>query len=152
MPRKKKRIAPVNRHTTPWGMRQRLRIDSSMVIDRLEGHVRGDVDLTQTQIQAARILLDRTMPALKVIEVSTRQADSRDPHSYSAQDLLEIIDGEAQRVEPLQLTDKSLDALETLSPLTVGLPGRKTADLERNARQALGAERGGWTPNRKQRS
>jgi hypothetical protein len=82
-----------------WGIKVRERIDSSMVVDRLEAHVRGHADdnpMTQTQINAARILLDRTVPVLKQIEV--RAEEVRDIREISAQDLLSIVEGESTRL------------------------------------------------------
>jgi hypothetical protein len=38
-----------------------------MLVKRLEDHALGIVDLGQTQIQAIRILLDRTLPVLSSV-------------------------------------------------------------------------------------
>jgi len=81
-----------------WGNRIRERIDSTMVVEKLQEHVK-DADaapMTQTQIMAARILLDRTLPVLKQVEVS--RDNVRDIREISAHDLLTVIEGEAHRI------------------------------------------------------
>lgn len=39
----------------------RQKIQASQLINRLQGHVDGDIELTATQIQAAKILLDKSV-------------------------------------------------------------------------------------------
>jgi hypothetical protein len=46
----------------------RQRIQTTMLVKRLEDHAAGKCELSATQIQAARILLDRTLPTLQSIE------------------------------------------------------------------------------------
>jgi len=45
-------------------MKQRTteKIQAGMIADRLEKHVNGEVELTSTQVAAARILLDKVIP------------------------------------------------------------------------------------------
>jgi len=45
----------------------RLRIQSTMIMKRLEDHIVGKVELSATQIQAARILLAKTTPDLQAV-------------------------------------------------------------------------------------
>ena len=79
-----------------FGNRLKERIDSTMIVKKLAGHVDGTEDMTQTQIQAARILLDRTVPVLKAVEV-TNSSDIKDITHLSAHQLLDFIDGESTR-------------------------------------------------------
>lgn len=46
----------------------RARIQTSMLVERLHSHVLGKCELSQTQITAIRILLDRTLPTLQAVE------------------------------------------------------------------------------------
>ncbi len=46
----------------------RDKIQATQIVNRLEGHVLGDLELSPTQIQAARILLDKSVPNLQAIE------------------------------------------------------------------------------------
>lgn len=48
----------------------RERIQTGVLLDRLEKHVSGDVEMTPTQVNAAKILLGKTIPDLKAIEHS----------------------------------------------------------------------------------
>jgi hypothetical protein len=48
----------------------RERIRTTMLVKRLEDHVLGECELSQTQISAIRMLLDRTLPVLSSVEVT----------------------------------------------------------------------------------
>lgn len=48
--------------------RQKIRI--SMLIDRLEKHALGEVEMTSTQIKAAEVLLRKSLPDLQSTELS----------------------------------------------------------------------------------
>jgi len=47
----------------------RLKIQVSQLINRLQDHVFGQVDLTPSQIQAAQILLKKALPDLQAMEL-----------------------------------------------------------------------------------
>jgi hypothetical protein len=46
----------------------RENIRASQIVNRLQDHVQGKVELSPTQIQAARILLDKCVPNLASID------------------------------------------------------------------------------------
>ena len=46
----------------------RQKIQASVLIDRLQKHVSGEVEMTDSQIKAAAILLDRSVPKLAQIQ------------------------------------------------------------------------------------
>lgn len=46
------------------------KIQASQLINRLQDHVDGKVDLSPTQVNAARILLDRSVPILARTEMT----------------------------------------------------------------------------------
>lgn len=46
----------------------RQKIQASVLIDRLQKHVAGEVEMTATQISAAITLLDRSVPKLAQIQ------------------------------------------------------------------------------------
>lgn len=46
----------------------RAKIQASVLIDRLQRHVAGELEMTATQIQAANSLLDRSVPKLSQIQ------------------------------------------------------------------------------------
>jgi hypothetical protein len=48
----------------------REKIKTSQLINRLEDHVLNELELSATQIKAIEILLKKTMPDLKQIEVT----------------------------------------------------------------------------------
>ena len=77
-----------------FGARTRERINTTRIVDKLEAHIDNNerTPMTQTQINAARILLDRTVPVLKQLEI--RADDIRDVREIPAHALLDIIEGE----------------------------------------------------------
>lgn len=48
----------------------REKIKVSNIIDRLEKHVEGEIELSATQVTSARILLDKSIPNLTATELS----------------------------------------------------------------------------------
>lgn len=46
----------------------RLKIQAAVLIDRLQKHVTGDAEMTPTQISAAKVLLDRSVPVLSQVQ------------------------------------------------------------------------------------
>jgi hypothetical protein len=48
--------------------RTRAKIQTSQIINRLEGLVFGTVEMSSEQVQAAKILLAKTLPDMKQIE------------------------------------------------------------------------------------
>lgn len=48
----------------------RMKIQASQLINRLESHALGDVELKMSQIKAIEILLKKTIPDLQSIELS----------------------------------------------------------------------------------
>lgn len=47
----------------------RLKIQVSQLLNRLQNHVLGQVEMTPTQIQAAQILLKKALPDLQAIDL-----------------------------------------------------------------------------------
>jgi hypothetical protein len=68
------------------------RIKTGMIVGKLEKHIEGKHEMTATQVQAARILLDRTVPVLRAIEVQQNPNDIKDIRTISATDLIGIIE------------------------------------------------------------
>lgn len=54
----------------------RRKIQALVIIDRLQKHVRGDIEMSATQVSAANSLLDRTIPKLQTI---THTGDEKNP-------------------------------------------------------------------------
>ena len=46
----------------------RRKIQASVIIDRLEKHVKGEIEMSATQVQAANALLDRSVAKLSQIQ------------------------------------------------------------------------------------
>ena len=63
-------MATRNRTWTPEKVRQKIR--TSMLINRLQNHAAGRLDMTKTQIQAAGILLRKTLPDMVAQTVERR--------------------------------------------------------------------------------
>lgn len=48
--------------------RSRDRIKTTLLLDRVQGHALGEIEMTPSQLQAAFGLLDRTVPKLSQIQ------------------------------------------------------------------------------------
>ena len=54
-------------------------IQTSMLINRVNSHALGDVEMSATQLQAANILLKKTLPDLKATEVTGADGEALFP-------------------------------------------------------------------------
>ena len=63
-------MAARNRDWTPDKVRQKIR--TSMLINRLQNHVIGRLEMSKTQLQAAGILLRKTLPDMIAQTVERR--------------------------------------------------------------------------------
>lgn len=59
-----------NRRGKTLDAKWREKIKTGVLMDRLEKHVVGKIELSATQVQAARILLGKTIPDMKAVEHS----------------------------------------------------------------------------------
>lgn len=55
----------------PWPEVVKERIQTSMLVNRLQDHVSGKVELSSTQVRAAEILLSKTLPNLAASDNTT---------------------------------------------------------------------------------
>jgi hypothetical protein len=67
-------MAARKRDWTPDVVRQKIR--TSMLINRLQNHVAGKLDMSKTQIQAAGILLRKTLPDMVAQTVERRPLET----------------------------------------------------------------------------
>lgn len=67
-------MAARKRTWTPDVVRQKIR--TSMLINRLQNHVAGRLDMSKTQIQAAGILLRKTLPDMVAQQIERRPLES----------------------------------------------------------------------------
>ena len=51
------------------------RIKSGMILKKLQDHLAGKIDLTSTQVETAKLLLSKTMPALQSIEQTNTEQE-----------------------------------------------------------------------------
>lgn len=58
------------RKTLSHDTRTREKIQTSQLINRLESHAFGSVELTPTQVKAIEVLLKKTLPDLQAIQHS----------------------------------------------------------------------------------
>jgi hypothetical protein len=78
------------------------RIKAGKIIDQLQRCVEGKVELSPSQVNAARILLNKVIPDLKSLEVQQSPATARNIRDIPTHELLTIIDGHAKRLLPTQ--------------------------------------------------
>ena len=67
----------MDKEKRPYKEKITERIQTGMIIDRLHKHVDGEVEMSATQINAARILLAKVVPD---------QSSSQSSHSVTVQD------------------------------------------------------------------
>ena len=98
---KPNQITPVKRMDLggkrTWGMKVREKIDSSKHINTLEQIADGTLEGTQVQLNAIRMLLDRTVPT--IAPVKREEAGGLNAKSITNDKLFAIIEGKASRVE-----------------------------------------------------
>jgi hypothetical protein len=78
------RLEPKNgRPWTPERVRERIRV--GLLVKRLQRHALGKLEMTKTEIAAARILLGKSMPDLSSIDTTLR-GDASAPILISSTD------------------------------------------------------------------
>lgn len=92
MPRRTDHALTAGGKPRAFGARIRQRIDSTMILDKLQRVAHGEDEMTAVQFQAAKLLLQKTVPDLKAVEV--KQPDAGNAKSISNQGLLNVIEGE----------------------------------------------------------
>ena len=65
----------VNEYGSDTIARLRKSIQAGAIIERLQAHIRGELELSPTQIQAASLLLQRCLPTLTSVELSVGESD-----------------------------------------------------------------------------
>jgi hypothetical protein len=81
--------------------RQRQKIQSGMIIGRLQKCVKGEIVMSPSQVNAARILLNKTLPDLKSLDVQASiEATFKPTHQLSDSELLAIASGSVVRLHP----------------------------------------------------
>jgi hypothetical protein len=58
----------------------RAKIQAGNLINRLEKHINGEIELQNSQLKAIEILLDRSIPKLSAIEVSGNEDNPLQAH------------------------------------------------------------------------
>ena len=81
----------------PFKERIQERIDVGMIVGKLHRHVKGDDEMTATQIQAARILLNKVVPDVKAYEI--KNIDQSNAQAIDNNALRAIVDGTAKRIK-----------------------------------------------------
>ena len=64
----------------------REKIKVSQIINRLQDHVKGDIELSTTQVQSARILLDKSISSLQSTDVQIDGHLTIEPVDYGSPD------------------------------------------------------------------
>ena len=85
--------------TRPMAFYERVqeRINVSSIVNRLQSHIDGEIDLTATQIQASRILLSKCIPDVKAYEI--KNIDQSNAQAIDNNALRAIIDGSSKRIK-----------------------------------------------------
>jgi len=77
--------------TRPYPQRARERITGSKVLTRLIDHVEGRIELSNSQVNAARILLGKVLPDMKSVEIDVHaQLNTVSYHRLTDEQLMAI--------------------------------------------------------------
>ena len=76
-----------------WGSRARDRIDSTLIVERLQRVALDQEEATQVSLMACKMLLDRTLPTIKPMEV--KQSDGGNAKSITNDQLFQLIESKA---------------------------------------------------------
>ena len=84
----------------------RSRIRTGVILDRLNKHILGEIELSATQVSAASALLRKTMPDLAASEVTV--------HKESVSDVLKQIAERKQRQNAPGLTETNATQVQAM--------------------------------------
>jgi hypothetical protein len=79
-----------------WGQRTREKIDCTRIVERFQRVALGEEEATMTELNAARMLLDRKLPVIKAIEIDT--GGDRNAKTITNDQLFAVIEGQAKRI------------------------------------------------------
>ncbi len=80
----------------------RARIQTTMIVKRLEDHILGKVEMTSSQVSAASILIKKTLPDLQSVQV-----EKQTPNNWFENMTVEEIKAELDEIRDLAETLKS---------------------------------------------
>ena len=85
----------------------RLMIDSTRLVNRLQDHIHGKedgttVDLSATQIQAAKILLDKSLPSLQSADITAHSSPQIEGEGALLAKLAELLRKNPQLIKDIQ--------------------------------------------------
>jgi hypothetical protein len=79
----------------------RLMIDSSRVVNRLQDHLEGETELSATQVQAAKILLDKSLPSLQSADITAHSSPQMEGEAELKAKLLALIQSDPLLIREL---------------------------------------------------
>jgi hypothetical protein len=77
--------------------RVRERIKTGMIVQRVQECALGKIEMTSTEFQAAKLLINKTIPDLPQVVHTDPLAGAKDISHSSPYHLLAIIEGESER-------------------------------------------------------
>ena len=80
----------------------RARIQTTMIVKRLEDHILGKVEMTSSQVSAASILIKKTLPDLQSVQV-----EKQTPNNSIENKTVEELNTELEEIRDLAETLKS---------------------------------------------
>jgi len=80
----------------------RARIQTTMIVKRLEDHILGKVEMTSSQVSAASILIKKTLPDLQSVQV-----EKQTPNNSIENMTVEELNADLEEIRDLAETLKS---------------------------------------------
>lgn len=83
----------------------RLMIDSNRLVNRLQDHVNGEIELSVTQIQASKILLDKSLPSLQATDITAHSSPQIEDETTLVERLRALIARHPQLLSDIKAED-----------------------------------------------
>jgi hypothetical protein len=83
-----------------YPQKARDRIAGSKIVSRLIAHVHGEIQLSHSQVAAARILLAKVLPDMKSLDIKASVKIGKPTYQLTDDELLAIASGKIVRLHP----------------------------------------------------
>ena len=83
----------------------RTRIQTTMIVKRLEDHIPGKIEMTSSQVSAANILIKKTLPDLQAVQVD-KQTSNNSVENMTDEELYAAIEEARELAETLESVEQ----------------------------------------------
>ena len=102
------KLARTSQRPAAYHQRLRERIKTGQIVGRVQRCALGEEEMTNVEFQAAKLLINKTIPDLPV-EAVDPLAGAKDVSGMSPHALLQIIEGEAHRLDTVTIEAEEVE-------------------------------------------